>query len=473
MANVLIADDEANLRKVLRTLLERDGHRTVCVADGRAAVAALKTVAIDIVITDLKMPKMTGLELLQVAKQQYPGLPVILITAHGTVDTAVSALKMGAFDYITKPFERDELKLAVRKAAAVRMTLASRLQDAGDPRGRFRIIGQSKRMAEIYTVIEKVASTPTTVLIGGESGTGKELVASALHEASPRRDKPFIKVNCSAIPKDLMESEFFGYEQGAFTGAVAAKPGRFELADGGTLFLDEISEIPNSMQVKLLRALQESEFERVGGVRTLKVDVRVIAASNRDLTAHIASGQFREDLYYRLNVVPIALPALRERPEDIPLLTDHFLEKCSRRLDKAPCVLTEGAMAALATYSWPGNIRELENVIERTLLFSEDATIDIGDLPEEVRRGTPAGANVASTPLVPMPALTPHDTAGQASMRDIVRQATSHLERDLILQALDETQGNITRAAYLLKISRKGLQNKMKDFHLRESDTPR
>lgn len=476
MATVLIADDEANLRKVLRALLSRDGHETICVADGRAAVSALKQGGIDIVITDLKMPKMTGLELLAVVRSHYPGLPVILITAHGTVDTAVSALKNGAFDYITKPFERDELKLAVRKAAAIRTSLAHRLQDAGDPRGRFRIIGQSKRMAEIYTVIEKVASTTSSVLISGESGTGKELVASALHEASPRHGKPFIKVNCGAIPKDLMESEFFGYEQGAFTGAVNSKPGRFELADGGTLFLDEITEIPNNMQVKLLRALQESEFERVGGVRTLRVDVRVIAASNRDLAAHIASGHFREDLYYRLNVVPIALPALRERPEDIALLAEHFVDKVSQRLKKPAAKLSPLALEALAAHPWPGNIRELENVIERTLLFLEGDVIDAACLPEELRRvaQTPMAPNARPTnapasPQAPLASI-PSIEAGQASMRDIVRQATNDLERDLIVQALDETRGNVTRAAYLLKISRKSLQNKMKEFGLREPE---
>ncbi|HET6345785.1 MAG TPA: sigma-54 dependent transcriptional regulator [Myxococcota bacterium] len=467
MATVLVADDESNLRKVLKVLLERDGHRAITVGDGPSALAAVKAGGIDIIITDLKMPGMTGLELLQAVKGLEPGLPVIVITAHGTVDTAVSALKNGAFDYITKPFERDELELTVRKAAAVRHSTQHRLQDAGDPRGRFRIIGQSRRMSEIYTVIEKVASTPSTVLITGESGTGKELVASALHENSPRKGKPFIKVNCGAIPKDLMESEFFGYEQGAFTGAVASKPGRFELADGGTLFLDEIAEIPNAMQVKLLRALQESEFERVGGVRTIRVDVRLIAATNRDLATEIAEGNFREDLYYRLNVVPIALPALRDRREDVPLLTYHFVEKYNKRLGKNVTQVTDDALAVLAAHAWPGNIRELENVVERTLLFTDHPEIGVEDLPEELRRATGLTQGPGTGPVpTPMPAIE----TGSASMKDIVRQATSNLERDLIIKALDETRGNVTRAAHLLQISRKGLQNKMKEFGLRETE---
>jgi two-component system response regulator AtoC len=465
VAHILVADDEANLRKVLCAHLERDGHTAVAVADGRAALEALAQGGIDLVITDLKMPRMGGLELLRAIATEDPGLPVILITAHGTVDTAVSALKSGAFDYITKPFDKEELKLAVRKAAAVQRSSQLRLQDAGDPRGRFRIIGQSARMRDIYAIIEKIAATPSTVLISGESGTGKELVAAALHENSPRCKGPFIKVNCGAVPKDLMESEFFGYEQGAFTGAVGAKPGRFELADGGTLFLDEIGEIPVGMQVKLLRALQDSEFERVGGVRTLKVDVRIVAATNRDLLADIAAGLFRDDLYYRLNVVPVTLPALRDRREDIALLAQHFVGKYNKRLGKQVDSLSPAALQVLTGYLWPGNIRELENVIERTLLFCDHAIIELEDLPEDVRQASQLGTS-------PGRLLAPEaDAAGTcASMKDIVRQATHHLERDLIVRALESTAGNVTRAAAVLQISRKGLQNKMKEFNLRDPE---
>ncbi len=465
MTTVLIADDEANLRKVLCALLERDGHSALAVESGEAALDRIEQGGIDILITDLRMPGMDGLELLRRVKPTDPGLPVIVITAHGSVDTAVCAMKDGAFDYITKPFDRDELKLAVRKAASVRLHNQSRLQDSGDVQGRYQIIGQSPRMQELYAVIEKVAATPSTVLITGESGTGKELVASALHENSSRKDKPFIKVNCAAIPKDLMESEFFGYERGAFTGAVGSKPGRFELADGGTLFLDEIGEIPTAMQVKLLRALQESEFERVGGVRSIQVDVRVIAATNRDLQKEIETGTFREDLFYRLNVVPISLPPLRDRKEDIPLLAAAFVEKYNKRLVKNVKGLSDEALACLSGYSWPGNIRELENVIERTVLFAEDETIPVKDLPEDLR-GEARPAPLA----VRRPEQLPAVDTGTTTMKDIVRQATEEIERDLIQKALDETSGNITRAAALLGISRKGLQNKMKEFGLREPE---
>lgn len=469
MSQVLIADDEANLRKVLSTLLQREGHTAVAVADGKAALEAVEAGGVDILISDLKMPGLSGLELLQAVKKFDPLLPVIVMTAHGTIDTAVSALKNGAFDYITKPFDRDELKLAVRKALAVRAAATSTSPLTSDNRGRFRIIGQSSRMQELFGIIEKVAATPSTVLITGESGTGKELVAAALHENSQRHDKPFIKVNCAAIPKDLIESEFFGYEQGAFTGAVSSKPGRFELADGGTLFLDEIAEIPNAMQVKLLRALQESEFERVGGVRTIHVDVRVIAATNRDVAKEIEAGHFREDLYYRLNVVPIALPALRERREDIPLLVQAFIEKYNVRLGKQVKGITDDALSLLASYHWPGNIRELENVIERTLLFMESDTVQGDDVPEDIRR---IGQSSMTPPMgiLRPDLLRPTLEPGASSMKDVVRHATAEIERELILRALDETQGNVTRAAHLLRISRKGLQIKMKEFGLREPD---
>jgi two-component system response regulator AtoC len=466
VARVLIVDDEINLRKVLCALLERDGHQTTAVADGLAALDVIKVGGIDLVITDMKMPQMSGLDLLRAIKSSEPGLPVIVITAHGTVDSAVAALKDGAYDYITKPFDKDELRVAVRKAASVRMVLREHLQDVGDVKGRFQIIGQSPRMRDIYAIIEKVAATPSTVLITGESGTGKELVATALHVESPRKDKPIIKVNCAAIPKDLMESEFFGYEQGAFTGAVSAKPGRFELADGGTLFLDEIAEIPSAMQVKLLRALQIGEFERVGGVRTIRVDARVVAATNRDLQKMIEQGRFRDDLFYRLNVVPIALPALRDRKEDIPLLAEAFLEKFNKRLQRQSRGITKEAMDVLMAYQWPGNIRELENVIERTLLFAEGDVLELSDLPEELRQNAAQSAAAKARAEIPS---TPLET-GSASMKDIVKQATVEIERDLIQKALDETGGNITRAAHLLRISRKGLQNKMKEFGLRESE---
>ncbi|HTN90683.1 MAG TPA: sigma-54 dependent transcriptional regulator [Sorangium sp.] len=349
---------------------------------------------------------------------------------------------------------------------------ATRDVSAALPRGgsdRFGIIGESPPIQELYAILERVADTPTTVLISGESGTGKELVARALHENSSRRDRPFIKVNCAAIPKDLMESELFGYERGAFTGAVASKPGRFELASGGTLFLDEIGEIPTEMQVKLLRVLQESEFERVGGIKTIHVDVRLVAATNRDLKREIAAGTFREDLFYRLNVVPIALPALRDRRSDIPHLCAHFVAKFNARLKKSIEGIEPEALERLSSHAWPGNIRELENVVERALLFADGSRIRLDDLPEEIRSGAPSTPG-ASLPLAAAAADTSLAPSTPDGLKEQVKAAMSKLERDLIERALKQTHGNVTHAARLLKISRKGLQLKMKELNLRERD---
>src|SRR5689334_18978691 len=404
---ILVVDDEANLRRVLSAQLARDGYDVHIAEDGETALAFLKEHHIDLVITDLRMPKVDGMELLRAALRDDPSRPVVLLTAHGTVDNAVEALKTGAFDYITKPFDQNEVRVVVKKALRTRDLAsadATRDVSAAPPRGgsdRFGIIGESPPIQELYAILERVAATPTTVLISGESGTGKELVARALHENSSRRDRPFIKVNCAAIPKDLMESELFGYERGAFTGAVASKPGRFELASGGTLFLDEIAEIPVEMQVKLLRVLQESEFERVGGIKTIRVDVRLVAATNRDLKREIAAGTFREDLYYRLNVVPIALPALRERVSDIPLLSRHFVDKFNARLKKNVSGIEPDAMDRLVAYAWPGNIRELENVLERAILFCDTERVRLVDLSVDVREGAAEGPR-ASQPSIPL-----------------------------------------------------------------------
>src|SRR5215211_5220505 len=333
MSKVLVVEDEPNLRKVLATLLRREGYDVSVAENGEQGLAEFDRNGAEVVITDLVMPKVGGMEVLRTINSRDPDVPVIIITAHGTVDSAVEAIKLGAFDYITKPFDQAELQSVIAKASRTH----AMAQRAVRPDGRTRsaIIGGSIQMQELFRIIDKVANTPSTVLITGESGTGKELIATALHEGSSRREKPLIKINCAAIPKDLMESELFGYERGAFTGAVTSKPGRFELADGGTLFLDEIGEIPVEMQVKLLRVLQESEFERVGGIKTIRVDVRLVAATNRDLKKLISQGLFREDLFYRLNVVSIRLPALRERTTDIPLLVEHFLAKFNERLKKS------------------------------------------------------------------------------------------------------------------------------------------
>ena len=470
---ILIADDEPNLRKVLAAILARDGYEVVEAGDGDEALGLIGR-GVAAIITDLKMPKIDGMGLLRRVTAERPDIPVIMITAHGSVDSAVEAVKLGAFDYIEKPFEQTQIRQVVDKAIRTfeldqrSPRRALQIPASGGGGGgsvdytRFGLIGKSGALQGVLSIIAKVADTPSTVLITGESGTGKELIARALHENSSRRSGPFIKVNCAAIPKTLMESEMFGYEKGAFTGAVGSKPGRFELAHGGTLFLDEIGEIPVEMQVKLLRVLQESEFERVGGIKTIKVDVRLVAATNRDLAAEVGRQHFREDLYYRLNVVPIHIPPLRERREDIRLLVDHFVDKFNERLKKAVSDVDDAAMERLEAHTWPGNIRELENVLERTILFSSGPLIRAFDLPPELQGGAPTGPS--SSPSL----IEPGHTA--SSLKELVRKETERVERELIVRALEATGWNVSQAARNLKISRKGLQNKMKEFGLRDRE---
>jgi two-component system, NtrC family, response regulator AtoC len=484
---ILIADDEINIRRVLEAILKRDGYEVVTAANGEEALARMGR-GIHTVITDLKMPGLDGMGLLKKLAADHPDVPVVMITAHGSVENAVEAVKLGAFDYVEKPFDQEQIRQVVAKALKTHSFSRrdpSPAEPAGTTPGRFRLVGDSPAIRHIYAIIEKVANTPSTVLITGESGTGKELIARALHENSSRRDGPFIKINCAAIPKTLMESELFGYEKGAFTGAVGAKPGRFELAHGGTLFLDEIGEIPVEMQVKLLRVLQESEFERVGGIKTIKVDVRLVTATNRDLAAELATGGFREDLYYRLNVVPIHLPPLRERREDIPLLVGHFIAKFNDRLRKEITHIEPAAVEQLVSYNWPGNIRELENVIERTMLFCEGSVIRLVNLPTDLLGGMAAvedrvsdrpsdRMHLATPSQSNLPAVTTPVPPGSAeavgSLKEAVRAETERVERELIQRALDETGGNVTQAARRLKISRKSLQTKMKELGLRDKE---
>jgi two-component system response regulator AtoC len=472
---ILIADDEINIRRVLEAILKRDGYEVVTAANGDEALARMSR-GIHTVITDLKMPGLDGMQLLRSLSADHPDVPVVMITAHGSVESAVEAVKLGAFDYVEKPFDQEQIRQVVSKALKTHaLSRRDPSPEQGATRGRFRLVGDSPAIRQVYAIIEKVANTPSTVLIMGESGTGKELIARALHENSSRHDGPFIKINCAAIPKTLMESELFGYEKGAFTGAVGAKPGRFELAHGGTLFLDEIGEIPVEMQVKLLRVLQESEFERVGGIKTIKVDVRLVTATNRDLAAELTTGGFREDLYYRLNVVPIHLPPLRERHEDIPLLVSHFITKFNDRLRKEITHIEPVAVERLVSYNWPGNIRELENVIERTMLFCEGSVIRVANLPSELlggpeeraaaREPSPSQSNL---PAVSIP--TPPQSEAVGSLKEAVKAETERVERELIQRALDETGGNVTQAARRLKISRKSLQTKMKELGLRDQD---
>jgi DNA-binding NtrC family response regulator len=449
---ILIVDDEPSIRKVLSAHLRRFGHEVDTAEDGASAIARLDEEPFHLVVSDLKMPVVDGMALLRWVNDNQPGLPVILITAHGTVDSAVEALKQGAFDYVTKPFDRDELHGVITKALATEARNASRLQsEEGGAHSGF--VGNTPQMRDLFQLIDKVAPSPSTVLVSGESGTGKELVARALHAESNRASGPFIQVNCGAIPENLFEAELFGYERGAFTGAVASKPGRIELASGGTLFLDEVGELPRDMQVKLLRALQERVIDRVGGLSPIAVDVRVVAATNIDLEQAVEAGDFRRDLFYRLNVIPIHLPPLRERVDDIPLLVEHFLRKFNARLGKQVQRVDPEALAALLEHSWQGNIRELENLMERSVLLADDEVIGLDDLPG-LRGGTPG--------------VLTSDDLDELDLKEYVRVHTAKLERARIRRVLDAEDGNVTRAARRLGISRKSLQTKMKEYGLRD-----
>ena len=465
---VLVVDDEKNITFVIQAMLEKVGYEAAIYVDSREALESLQDEDPDVVITDLHMPGPGGMEILEHCQKNFPQLPVVVITAYGTVESAVSALKRGAFDFITKPFDQTELLNVVKKAVAthrqrlkepvpiVPLLSLNEKRDALPAPAISSIIGSSAQMEEVFKVIAKIANSPTTVLVQGESGTGKELVAYEIHRNSDRANKPFVKINCAAIPATLIESELFGYERGAFTGAVASKPGRFELANEGTLFLDEVADMPLEMQVKLLRVLQEHEFERVGGIHSMKVDVRIITASNKELQVEVKAGRFREDLFYRLNVVPIRLPALRERKEDIDLLVRYFVQQFNERLKKHIVNLTPETLSSLRSFSWPGNIRQLENVLERMVLMSENDTLRISDLPPEIAAEVGPIAEAASSESV--------------SFKELVKKQTQSVERDLIEKALEEKGGNVTRAAEKLGLSRKGLQLKMKELGVRRPE---
>jgi two-component system response regulator AtoC len=455
---ILIVDDEPSIRKVLAAHLRRFGHEAETAEDGAAAILRLQEEPFHLVVTDLKMPSVDGMGILRWVHQNQPGLPVILITAHGTVETAVEALKAGAFDYVTKPFDRDELHNVITKALATEQRNVARMHDEAGLGPS--LIGRTEPMQQLAKLIDKVAPSPTTVLVTGESGTGKELVARALHERSDRASGPFIQINCGAIPENLFEAELFGYERGAFTGAVGSKPGRFELANGGTLFLDEVGELPRDMQVKLLRALQERKIDRVGGLTTIPVDVRVVAATNVDLKKASEEGAFRIDLYYRLSVFPIHLPPLRERVEDIPLLVEHFLQRFASRMGKTGVRIAPEALMSLTSYRWPGNIRELENLMERAVLLAEGDTIELHDIP-----------GIPGLPSVPQRTQLPgsFEELEELDLKEYVRVHTARLERARISRVLEAEEGNVTRAARRLGISRKSLQTKMKEYGLRDS----
>ncbi|HVZ33428.1 MAG TPA: sigma-54 dependent transcriptional regulator [Polyangiaceae bacterium] len=456
---ILVVDDEPNLRRVLGAQLSRDGYEVHTVEDGEAALKILQDQYVDVVITDLRMPRLDGLELLRRALALEPDLPVVIITAHGTIDNAVVALKSGAFDYITKPFDQNEVRNVVRKALRTRALAADEARPERPPPlgAGYGIIGDSRPIQELRQAIARVADSMSPVLITGEVGTGKQLVAHALHEGSSRRDGPFISLNCAAVAPDLLEGELFGIGAGA-QGAPGPKPGRFELASGGTLFLDEIDSVPLAMQPALLRVLQDGQCARMGESGARPVNARVVTATRVDLSRRAVEGSFRQELYYRLSVVTIPLPALRERTPDIPELARHFMRKFRAHLNHRVTSIDSEAERLLGRYVWPGNVRELENVIERALLFSDGPSITAEDLPPDLRRGELS----ESLELPP---------AGSADgLKEQVKAATLRIERELIDRALKETHGNVTHAARLLKISRKGLQLKMKELGLRERD---
>lgn len=466
---VLIVDDEKNITFVLRAMLEKNGFEVLTFNDSLHAIQAIGVEYLNTVITDLYMPGKSGMEILEYCTKTNPRLPVVIITAYGTVEAAVSALKNGAFDFVTKPFDQSEFLTVIEKAVSTHQSrekepvmIASATTDAGSKDSRTgeaseisSMIGSAPKMKSIFSMISKIARLSSTVLITGDSGTGKELVAYEIHSLSDRRDKPFIKVNCGAIPSTLIESELFGYEKGAFTGAVTSKPGRFELAHTGTLFLDEVGEMPLEMQVKLLRVMQEKEFERVGGVTTISVDVRIITATNKDLEKEVKEGRFREDLFYRLNVVPVHLPPLSERKEDIEILVKNFVQDFNTKMSKKVTHIDPKCLSALQSYSWPGNIRQLQNVVERMMVMTDGETLNLEDLPEGIFDGK-AGETVQND---------------LASFKEIVRRQTQSLERELIERALEETRGNVTKAAEKLGLSRKGLQLKLKELDIRRQDS--
>ena len=445
---VLIVDDEKNMRWVLNQALSGAGFEVSEAADGKEALTAVAEVEPDVMVLDHRMPGKDGMEVLRTLRSKGLSFPIIMLTAHGNVATAVEAVKAGATEYLTKPFDLEELKLAIDKAlsfsemAAEVERLRGELDREYDVQG---IVATDPGMIGVLETVHKVAPTSATVMIYGESGTGKELIARALHNLSERASKPFISVSAGALPETLLESELFGYEKGAFTGAINGKPGRFEMANGGTLFLDEIGDISPATQVKLLRVLQERRFERLGGTRSIEVDVRVVAATNQDLQQLIADGEFREDLFYRLNVVPITLPPLRQRAGDIPILVAHFLEKFKAGAKK----MSPDAMQALVRYQWPGNIRELENTIERIVILTHGDEFQPADLPTEVRAGSNPAERMESGYVLPEEGVS-----------------LEEVELDLVRQALDRTGSSVPKAAKLLGLTAKTLEVRMQRLGL-------
>lgn len=448
-AHILVVDDEINIRGALVTMLEKKGHQVRGVATAEEGLAQLEAAPVELVITDLRMPGIGGMEFLCRLKDTWPDTEVVVMTAYGSIDTAVEAMRLGAYDYLTKPIDRERFPIVVDKALErhALTTENKQLRDRLETRTRFdQMVGESEPMQRVYSLVEMVADSDVTVLLTGESGTGKELISRAIHHKSPRADGPFITMNCGALPDNLFESELFGYEKGAFTGAMATKMGRFELADGGTLLLDEVGELSLKSQVDFLRVLETKEFRRLGGTKLLKVDTRIIAATNRNLEEAVKQGDFREDLYYRLNVVPIRLPPLRDRADDVPLLVDRFLAECSAQHHREPKDVSREAMRLLRLYGWPGNIRQLRNLMERLVVTVKDTMIQPEHLPEEIQ----ASKEDARTMVV---------TLGTS---------LDQLEREVIQRTLTEITNHREKAAKLLGISLRTLQYKIKEYGIRD-----
>ena len=447
---ILLVDDDRNFLRVLGYQVQQFGYGTCCVSSGTRALERVRESAVDLVVTDLRMPGMDGLQLLERIRRLDPDLPVIVLTAHGSIEGAVDAVKGGASDFLTKPFEQEEILHSIRKALEMTRLIRENRRLSREVQRQFEfggIVGSSKEFREVLELARQLAAVATTVLIQGETGTGKELLARAIHFNGPRKKSPFVVVNCGAIPRDLMESELFGHRKGAFTGAVADRRGKFAAADTGTLFLDEVAELPLDMQVKLLRVLQQKEMDVIGDPEPSPVDVRILAATNQDLGRAMAEGRFRQDLFYRLSVAPLRIPPLRERREDVPLLIHHFQSESSRELGKE-VRFGEKAVSLLQSYRWPGNVRELENVVERLVLFNRTGTVEREDLPIEIRR--PAG-----------------DTDGRMFRLPEKDFSLQELERDILLAALERNRWNQVRTARYLGITRNTLIYRMRKFGLR------
>lgn len=451
METILVVEDKESMAEMLKETLETGGYKVICARDGTEGISSLKEGKIDLVLTDLKVPRKNGIEILKASKEENDLVPVIIMTAFGSVETAVAAMKEGAFDFITKPFDTDHLLMLIKRALETQRLLTENILLKEEFASRFglpRIIGRSENILNVAQIVQKVAPTKTTVLLIGESGTGKELFARAIHNLSNRKHYPFVPINCAAIPRDLLESELFGHEKGSFTGADAKKLGKFELADKGTIFLDEIGDMDLVIQSKLLRAIEEGDIERVGAVKAINVDVRIVAASNKDLEKAVEEKKFREDLYYRLNVFPVRIPPLRERREDIPLLVEYFINKYCHEIKTQVKGISKDALDTLMKYHWKGNVRELENTIERAIILCDGDVIT----PEHFAISKQPGSGFAGTQAV------------NGTLEAVAKEALRAAETERIRSALKETKGNKSRAAEILQVSYKTLLTKIKEY---------